>query len=187
MTIPEFGFSTITASGITAGTDESIARAQEILDEAVAAKAERTFENTLLPLDLVNDVLAKAFTRFVFMGYVHPDKDARSAGKAAEEKLGAFGVEMIFRDDLNAAVREYAATGEAAVACSGACGACFAGETPRNVSGGFVWYPYSVSQMRLRPKLTRTSRRSRSRSAIVIDEQLLHFGPHGVSAFGTVG
>ncbi len=114
MTVPEFGFSTVTASGITAGIDASIARAQEILDQAVAARNERTFENTLLPLDLINDVLAKAFTKFVFMGYVHPDKDARAAGKAAEEKLGAFGVEMIFRDDLNTAVREYAATDEAA-------------------------------------------------------------------------
>src|SRR5690606_19651852 len=35
------------------------------------------------------------------------------AAKEAEEKLSKFGVEMIFRDDLNTAVKEYAATDEA--------------------------------------------------------------------------
>jgi thimet oligopeptidase len=79
----------------------------------VAPKDERTFENTMLPLDLISDILAKATTRYVFMGYVHPEKDVRSAAKAAEERMGNFGVEMVFRDDLNAAVQEYAATEEA--------------------------------------------------------------------------
>ena len=30
--------------------------------------------------------------------------------------------------------------------------ACCSGVTPRKTSGGFVWYPYSVSQIDLRPK-----------------------------------
>ena len=47
------------------------------------------------------------------MGYVHPEEAIRAAGKDAEEKMSTFGVEMVFRDDLNAAVQEYAATEEA--------------------------------------------------------------------------
>ena len=84
-----------------------------MVDEAVAAKELRTFENTLMPLDRLADVMGRAFTRYVFMGYVHPDKDVRAAAKASEEELNQFAVEVIFRDDLNAAVKEYATTEEA--------------------------------------------------------------------------
>ncbi|HEX5695315.1 MAG TPA: M3 family metallopeptidase, partial [Acidimicrobiia bacterium] len=113
MTQLDFGFSTVTADKVEHGVDDALATAQEILEQVVAPKDERTFENTMLPLDLISDILAKATTRFVFMGYVHPEKDVRSAAKAAEERMGNFGVEMVFRDDLNAAVQEYAATEEA--------------------------------------------------------------------------
>ena len=113
MTQLDFGFSTVSADKVEQGVDAALAEAQQILEDVVAPKEERSFENTLLPLDLINDILAKATTRYVFMGYVHPDKDVRSAAKAAEEKMGNFGVEMVFRADLNAAVQEYAATDEA--------------------------------------------------------------------------
>jgi Zn-dependent oligopeptidase len=113
MTKVDFGFSRVRAEEVGPGVDAAITEARQILDDVVAVEGDRTFENTMLPLDLINDVLAKAGTRFVFMGYVHPDKEVRAAGKAAEEKLGNFGVEMVFRDDLNAAVQEYAATDEA--------------------------------------------------------------------------
>ena len=49
--------------------------------------------------------------------------------------------------------------------------AWLARETPSVRSGGFVWYPYSVSQMRFAPKLRDTSRSSRSSVAIVIVSQ----------------
>ncbi|MGB7860496.1 MAG: M3 family metallopeptidase, partial [Acidimicrobiia bacterium] len=84
-----------------------------VLDELVEPKAERTFENTLMPLDRISDLLSHSQANFAFMGYVHPDKAVRDAGKRAEEKNQQFGVEMVFRDDLNAAVQEYANTTEA--------------------------------------------------------------------------
>ena len=83
------------------------------LDELAASKDTRTFDNTLRPLDKIGDILAHAFTNYAFMGYVHVDKDVRDAAKTAEEKASQFGVEMIFRDDLNTAVQEYATTSEA--------------------------------------------------------------------------
>ncbi len=109
----DFGFSAVTADKVEKGVDAALSDAQQVLEDAVAPKDERSFENTMLPLDLINDILAKATTRFVFMGYVHPEKDIRSAAKAAEERMGNFGVEMVFRDDLNTAIQEYAATDEA--------------------------------------------------------------------------
>ena len=113
MTQLDFGFSTVSADKVEKGMDTALAEAQQILEDLVAPKQERTFENTMLPLDRIADVLSRAFTRYAFMGYVHPEKEVRSAAKAAEEKMETFGVEMVFRDDLNAAVREYAATEEA--------------------------------------------------------------------------
>lgn len=106
-------YSTLTPAQIEEGTDQALEEARAVLDELVAAKAERTFEHTLRPLDRITDILAHSFTKHAFPGYVHPDKEVRAAAKAAEERHTKFGVEMIFRDDLNAAVKEYAETAEA--------------------------------------------------------------------------
>lgn len=113
MTKPDFGYSSVTADKVAQGIDDAIEEAQGILEAMVAPRDDRTFENTMLPLDRIADVLSKANARYAFMGYVHPEKDIRSAAKTAEEKLESFGVEMVFRDDLNAAVQEYAVTDEA--------------------------------------------------------------------------
>jgi thimet oligopeptidase len=106
-------YATLTPAQVTEGTDEAIAAARAVLDELVTPKESRTFANTMRPLDRINDILGHAFRDYGFMGYVHPDKEVRNAAKEAEEKVSKFGVELIFRDDLNAAVKEYAETDEA--------------------------------------------------------------------------
>ncbi len=111
--IAPMSYSTLTPAQIEDGTDQAIAEAQLVLDEIVAHKHQRTFENTMRPLDRIADILAHSQTNFAFMGYVHPDKDVRDAGKQAEEKNSQFGVEIMFREDLNDAVQEYASTAEA--------------------------------------------------------------------------
>lgn len=103
----------LTPARIQRATDEALDQARTIVDELVAPKPERTFENTMRPLDRVDDTLGHFFTRYSFMGYVHADKELRSAAKDAEERASKFGVEMVFREDLNAAVQEYASTEEA--------------------------------------------------------------------------
>lgn len=106
-------YSTITPSQIEEGTATAIAGAEQVLSDLVAPRRARSFEDTLRPLDRISDVLSKAFTDYAFMGYVHPEKKIREAAKVAEEKLSKYGTEIWFRDDLNAAVKEYAATQEA--------------------------------------------------------------------------
>ncbi|MEX1038764.1 MAG: M3 family metallopeptidase [Acidimicrobiia bacterium] len=108
-----YSYTDITAEDIFRGTDRMISEARAVLDEAVSPKEERTFSNTLMPVDRVGDILSHAFARYAFMGYVHPEAEVRKAGNDAQEKLNTFGVEMIFRDDLNTAVKEYAETAEA--------------------------------------------------------------------------
>jgi thimet oligopeptidase len=98
---------------ISRGTDDAIESARAVLDEVVAPKETRTFENTMRPLDRILDILGHSFSDFAFMGYVHPSKEVRTAAKDAEEKNSRFVVEMIFRDDLNLAVKEYAQTDDA--------------------------------------------------------------------------
>jgi thimet oligopeptidase len=109
-----YSYTEITPEEIANGTDRVIEEARGVLDEAVAGKDTRTFANTLMPVDRIGDLLAHAFARYAFMGYVHPEAEVRKAGNDAQEKLNTFGVEMIFRDDLNTAVKEYAETDEAA-------------------------------------------------------------------------
>jgi thimet oligopeptidase len=105
-------YSTITADQIAIGTDRAIAEAEAVLARLIDQK-DRTFDNTMRLLDRVGDILSHAFADYAFMGYVHPDKDVRSASKDSEEKLSKFRVEIVFRDELNRAVQEYAAREEA--------------------------------------------------------------------------
>lgn len=108
-------FLTLTPEEVADGTDRAITESRRILDEICAPNDTRTYANTLMPLDRINDVLGHAFWRYGFMGYVHTDKGVRDAAKESEEKISKFGVELIFRDDLNTAIQEYAATDDAAV------------------------------------------------------------------------
>ena len=104
----------LTAAAIARIADEAIARADELVDRAAAPDTPRTLADTLLPLDEATAVLADASGRTAFLGYVHPDLDAREAGHAAEERIDTWRVNAFFRSDLNQAVREFAATEEAA-------------------------------------------------------------------------
>ncbi|MCI0678963.1 MAG: hypothetical protein L0Z63_07965, partial [Actinobacteria bacterium] len=103
----------LTPAQITAGTEDRITSARDVLDELVATKTERSFDNTLRPLDRILDIIGHSFNDFAFMGYVHPSKEVRSAAKDAEERNSKFAVEILFREDLYRAVREYADTTEA--------------------------------------------------------------------------
>jgi len=107
-------YSTLTPAQIEKGTDQAITEAESVLDEMVAPKDQRTFANTMRPLDRVADILANSQTNYAFMGYVHPDKEVREAAKKAEEKNSQFAVDIAFREDINEAIQEYATTAEAA-------------------------------------------------------------------------
>ena len=107
-------YAELTPEQVEAGTDRAIDDARAVFDEMIRPKDTRTFENTLRPLDRIEDILGRSFHEFGFMGYVHFDKTVRTAAKDAEERMDKFGVELIFSEELNAAVKEYSATEEAA-------------------------------------------------------------------------
>src|SRR5690606_23369890 len=84
---PPMSFRDLTPGDVTTGTENAIAEARAVLDELCAPKEQPTFENTMRPIDRINDILGHAFYRYAFMGYVHTSKEVRDAAKEAEEKL----------------------------------------------------------------------------------------------------
>jgi Zn-dependent oligopeptidase len=103
----------LTPEQISKGIDDAIEQAEEVLDSLISADGERDFESTMRPLDRIADIIAHADNDYYFMGYVHTDKDVRTAAKEGEEKISKWASDIFFRDDLNAAIQDYAATEEA--------------------------------------------------------------------------
>jgi Zn-dependent oligopeptidase len=61
----------------------------------------------MAPLDRVSDVMTRAGARTAFMARVHPDEAVREQGVAAEERISKWASDVIFRDDLYTAVKEF--------------------------------------------------------------------------------
>lgn len=108
-----FDYTTVTAESIRSATDEALTRADEIV-ATIVASGPRTRETVLDPLDAIADLTSRVYGETAFMGYVHPDADVRTAGKEIEERLSKWGVELVFREDLYLAVKEFAESDEAA-------------------------------------------------------------------------
>ncbi|MCK9487085.1 MAG: Zn-dependent oligopeptidase [Dehalococcoidia bacterium] len=113
-TAAPYDYAAITSDAVQRGTDESIARSDAILAEVVAVPTgERTWANTMQPLDEVGNVLSQADGAFGFMAYVHPDEALRAVALENEQRLDTYSTGLGFREDLYRAVREYAETPEA--------------------------------------------------------------------------
>src|SRR5438132_3630 len=84
------------------------------LVDAVVAASERTFANTLQPLEEAADLIEHATGRFGFMSYVAEDDAVRAAADDLREALEKYEIELGYREDLHQAVKEYAASSEAA-------------------------------------------------------------------------
>lgn len=110
-----FDHSEISADWIRDTLDTALDAADETVARIVAPETPLTFDEILLPLEDVSDRLTTVSGRTAFMGYVHPDKAVRTAGKEAEERLAKWGVELAFRRDLFEKVRSFAETEQAAL------------------------------------------------------------------------
>lgn len=88
--------------------DEQVARI------AAIPAAERTYANTLLALEEAIEPVSIASGAYAFMAYVTPNDALREAAREWDEKLDKYMVALSFREDLYNAVKEFAATPEAA-------------------------------------------------------------------------
>ncbi len=108
-------YTALTAERALGVVDDAIEAADALVARVVAVAAnDRTYENTLEPLDRCFVALNDAYGIGGFMASVHPDEDVRAAGAEAEERQQKWLADLAFRRDLYLAVQAYAATDDAA-------------------------------------------------------------------------
>ncbi len=110
-----YDYASVTPASVAEAVADGIAAAERLLDEIVAPPAgDRTWADTMFALDQIGVALGDAYGIGPFMARVHPDAAVRTAASEAEERLSKWSVDLVFRADLYAAVKDYAATGDAA-------------------------------------------------------------------------
>lgn len=87
----------------------AIAKANEGIAKIIAVPdSQRTFENTLGALDIINNELEKATNMTLFMQYVSPDARTREDSRAAEIAVTDWGIDVGKREDLFKAIKAFA-------------------------------------------------------------------------------
>lgn len=107
-------YTSVTADSVADITEAAIAGAESLLDEVLQVEGDRTYTNTMAPLDGIGVLMSDASGEGSFMAKVHPDAGVRAAGVAGGERASKWAADLMMRPDLAAAVREYAATEDAA-------------------------------------------------------------------------
>ncbi len=109
-----YDFTAVTPETVAHEAGTALARADALVERAVAAADAPTFDGTLRLLELAGAELSLGYGRSAFMAHVHPDPAVRDAGQEAEERMSKWRVAVIFREDVHGAVAAFAATDEAA-------------------------------------------------------------------------
>jgi len=107
-------YTSVTAHGVADVTEAAITEAESLLDGVIGSHGDRTYANTMAPLDAVGVLISDASGVGSFMAKVHPDADVRTAGVEAGERASKWAADLMMRPDLAAAVRAYATTDDAA-------------------------------------------------------------------------
>ncbi|KAJ2672329.1 metalloendopeptidase [Coemansia sp. RSA 1085] len=94
----------LSASEISSTVDRLIDEGKKLLDH-VAAQANPTFENVILPLGMQENERSADCNVITFLQEVSTEKDIRDASTAAEERLNAFEIESLMREDVYKVVR----------------------------------------------------------------------------------
>ncbi|MXY72425.1 MAG: Zn-dependent oligopeptidase [Dehalococcoidia bacterium] len=107
-------FSAMTPEQVKEACEAAIAACGTAVDAIVGTPdGERTFANTLGALEAATDGVSQASGQYAFMAYVATDAELREAGRAAEERIDKYLIDLSFREDLYAAIKAYAGRGEA--------------------------------------------------------------------------
>ena len=114
MTSP-FDYTAVTPDSAREAVAAAEERATAIIETVVAVPAaEQTFANTVLPLDEVRATLALASGRYGFLSNVAPDDALRDEAHEIDRRIATYTTSIAFRDDLFAALTDYAAQPEIA-------------------------------------------------------------------------
>ena len=107
-----YDYTTISADLVATIADEAIKTADSLVSTAVASSP-RTWTDTIAPLEEAGALVGVAYGRSAFMARVHPDREVRDVAAGVEETLTKWATDLVFRDDLYAAVKEYSESREA--------------------------------------------------------------------------
>ncbi|MFQ6674494.1 MAG: M3 family metallopeptidase, partial [Fidelibacterota bacterium] len=107
-------FGSIREGDITEATDEALAEAQSILEDIKSTSGGgRTFDNTMLKIDDIRNVVEKVWSPAYLMGSTHPSEAIRAEGDTSSIRFERFLNELAVNEDLYNAVMAYSATDEA--------------------------------------------------------------------------
>ena len=108
-----FNYQAVSATDVSTGIEDAISEAQSLVDRVASlAAGAPTFENTMLAIEQIDDVLGQASGRYGFLSQVAPDDALREAAHQAEEKLDTFATGLGFHEGLYRAVSDFAASAE---------------------------------------------------------------------------
>jgi thimet oligopeptidase len=113
-TAPLIDYKTVTQEVVEAECQKAVEDCDVILAEMVAVpNSERTFENTMIPLHQIGDLLGITFGKYAFLGYVSTDEELRDVARAQEEAMDKYVVDLGFREDIYQGVKAYSKSKEA--------------------------------------------------------------------------
>ena len=113
MSIPTPNWAGTTAGDVERGVDEAIRAVETLVEELVSVPdGRRSFENTVLPLDEISNVLSQASGSYGFLSQVSADESLRAAAHRQEERLSVFAAGIGFREDIDRALKAYASRAE---------------------------------------------------------------------------
>ncbi len=106
-------WSELDAAAVRQGVGAAIEEAERRI-EAIASvpDAQRSFENTVLALDEIGDLLGQAGGQYGFLSQVAADPELRSAAHEQEQRLDVFASGLGFREELDRALKAYAGRAE---------------------------------------------------------------------------
>lgn len=107
-------YTTVTPADVTEITDAAIEQSDRLVAAVVDGRDDRSYANTMQPLDDLTVIMNDADGRGAFMARVHPNAEVRKAAVAAEEAMAKWGNDLVMRPDLAAAIEGYAESVDAA-------------------------------------------------------------------------
>ncbi len=100
-------YSRLTPSETIEIVNAAIAAANHLIDNAISETSDRSYANTLAPLDQALNLVRDADGISGFMARIHPDETIRAAGSSADETIQKWLSDLAFNRDLYEAVRDY--------------------------------------------------------------------------------
>ena len=84
-------FSLITVDHILEATDHVLYKVNRLLKNIYkVGRSQKSFENTLLPLDNIGNIIENVWSPVSLLAFTHPDKGIRDAGFKASQKIEEF-------------------------------------------------------------------------------------------------